>query len=928
MSLATGTRLGAYEVTASIGAGGMGEVYRARDLKLDRDVALKILPSAFAADPDRLARFEREAKTLAALNHPLIAQIYGIEDTTGVRALVMELVDGETLDERIGALSVDEALALAKQIAEALHAAHEQGIIHRDLKPANIKVRSDGTIKVLDFGLAKLSLEAGAASGSGGAAGIEGLTQSPTLTLAATQAGIILGTAGYMSPEQAKGRAADKRSDVWSFGCVLYEMLSGRRAFDGEDVSDMLASVLKSEPDWSALPADVPAAIRTLLQRCLVKDRRSRVADISVAQFVLAEASALGVHGPPADGSHVDDRPAKAGHYVRLAGLVAAVALIAAAMGAFLAWRFKPVVAVPVSRFAVSLPQGQRLSNTGRQLVTLSPDGKQLAYVAADNRLYVRSLTELQPRLVPGSETVGGILLNPVFSPDGTSMAFYSLDDGTIKRLSSVGGVAVTICRGETAVYGMTWHDSGVIFSAGSRGIFRCPSRGGSAEKLVSLKENEVAQRPELLSDGQTVLFTLAQATDGPERWDKAKVVVESLTTHERKLLIDGGSDARYVPTGHILYALRGVVFAVPFDADSKRLTGAQVPIIEGVRRSLNATTGVAHFDTSLNGTLVYLPGPVATTTSDRRIARADRAGVNTPLPPAGAQYIHIRATRDASGLGVYIDNGNDSSVWVYEMNGTSAIRQLTFKGRNRFPTWSPDGQRIAFQSDRDGDLGIFAQRADGTGPIERLTKAAQGESHMPESWSPDGRYISFAVLKDAKYTLSTVSVLDKKIEPFGNVVSSEPLSSVFSPDGRWLAYHSVPEQRVAGRDGGVFVQPFPATGEIHQAPKVERDFQPIWSRDGSELFYVPLAAAGRLAAVRFTTRPSVAFGSPESLPAAIIAGRTSAMTRAFDTLPDGKFIGPVSQSEQDSSSATIQPEIRVVLNWFEELTARVPATR
>src|SRR5262245_15125590 len=284
----------------------MGEVYRARDLKLDRDVALKILPSAFAADPDRLARFEREAKTLAALNHPLIAQIYGVEDTTDVRALVMELVDGETLDARIGTLSVDEALSLTKQIAEALHAAHEQGIIHRDLKPANIKVRSDGTIKVLDFGLAKLSLEAGAASGSGGAAGIDGLTQSPTLTLAATQAGIILGTAGYMSPEQAKGRAADKRSDVWSFGCVLYEMLSGRRAFDGEDVSDMLASVLKSEPDWSALPADLPTPIKTLLQRCLVKDRRARIADIAVVQFVLAEASAFGAPGPVVAGRSVD----------------------------------------------------------------------------------------------------------------------------------------------------------------------------------------------------------------------------------------------------------------------------------------------------------------------------------------------------------------------------------------------------------------------------------------------------------------------------------------------------------------------------------------------------------------------------------------------------------------------------------------------
>jgi Tol biopolymer transport system component len=309
-------------------------------------------------------------------------------------------------------------------------------------------------------------------------------------------------------------------------------------------------------------------------------------------------------------------------------------------------------------------------------------------------------------------------------------------------------------------------------------------------------------------------------------------------------------------------------------------------------------------------------------------MARADRAGMNTLLPPAAAQYVHVRASRDGSRLAVDIDSGSNSNVWIYDMNGTTAIRQLTFMGRNRFPTWSPDGQRVAFQSDREGDLAIFAQRADGTGPIERLTKAGQGESHIPESWSPDGSYISFAVLKDAKYALSILSVRDGKIESFGKVVSPEPTSSVFSPDGRWLAYHFAPETRIAGRDGGVFVQPFPATGEIHQAPKVERDFQPVWSRDGSELFYVPLAAGNRLAAVRVTTRPSVAFASPESLPAAVIAGRTSAATRAFDTLPDGKFIGPVSPSEQDPSSGTTQPEIRIVLNWFEELKARVPATK
>jgi Tol biopolymer transport system component len=312
-------------------------------------------------------------------------------------------------------------------------------------------------------------------------------------------------------------------------------------------------------------------------------------------------------------------------------------------------------------------------------------------------------------------------------------------------------------------------------------------------------------------------------------------------------------------------------------------------------------------------------------TSLGRRLARADRSGTIDALPPPAAEYVHVRASRDGSRLAVDTDNGTTANIWVYEMSGSSAIRQLTFAGKNRFPVWSQDGQRIAFQSDREGDQGIFAQRADGTGAVERLTKPETGEAHIPEAWSPDGRHLSFSVLKNSKYTLSTLSVPDRTIEPFGKVESFEPPGSVFSPDGRWLAYHVAPERRVAGSDGGIFVQPFPATGEIHQAPKVDRDFQPVWSRDGAELMYVPLAASGRLAAVKVSTKPSVMFGSPQDIPTEVIAGRTSALTRAFDVLPDGRLVGPVSL---DASGATLQGEIRVVLNWFEELKARVPATR
>jgi len=927
MALAPGTRLGTYEVAGAIGAGGMGEVYRARDLKLDRDVALKILPSAFATDPDRLARFEREAKTLAALNHPLIAQIYGIEDSTGVRALVMELVDGETLDARIGGLSVAEALALAKQIAEALHAAHEQGIIHRDLKPANIKVRSDGTIKVLDFGLAKLSVEAGAASGSGGPAAIEGLTQSPTLTLAATQAGIILGTAGYMSPEQAKGRAADKRSDLWSFGCVLYEMLSGRRAFEGEDVSDTLASVLKSEPDWSALPPELPTAIKTLLQRCLVKDRRARVADIAVVQFVLAEASAL--TGPPKGGPHIEYRAAKAGHSVRRLMPIAGAVLITAALAAIAAWRWWPrPEPLPVSRFTIVLPQDQQFSNTGRQMIALSRDGKQLAYVA-NNRLYLRAISDQRPRAIAGSDSTNGVILNPVFSPDGQSLAFFALADNTLKRLSVVGGVPVTVCRSQGVPYGMSWDESGILYADGSRGILRCPSSGGMPEPLVKVEPEEFPQSPQMLPGGTSVLFTLARANDAAERWDKAQVIVQSLDTGRRTTAINGGSDARYLPTGHLLYALRGVAFAIPFDATAGAVTGAAVPVVEGVRRSpVAAGTGVAQIATSATGTLIYLPGPADTSNSQLRIALNDRMGTLTRLAPAPAQFVHLRASRDGARLAIDTDDGKTADVWIYDMAGGTALRRLTTTGKNRFPIWSPDGLRVAFQSDREGDLAIFAQRADGTGSVERLTKPENGIAHIPESWSPDGRFISLSVVKDSMNTLSILTVADHTIAPFGNVQSTEPPGSVFSPDGRWLAYHALrPEDRARALDsGGTFVQTFPASGGIYPAPRMGRDFQPLWSRDGKELYYVPLAANGRIAAVRVMAQSGLTFGNPETFPATIIAGRTSGLRRAFDVLPDGRFVGPVP-ADQTTGEAGSDSEIRIVLNWFDELKARVPAT-
>ena len=909
MALIAGTCLGQYEITAQIGMGGIGEVWSATDTHLGRQVAIKILPDAFAQDPDRLARFEREAKTLASLNHPNIAQIYGLEKADGVRALVMELVEGPTLADRIGQgpVPIDEALPIAKQIAEALEGAHEQGIIHRDLKPANIKVRLDGTVKVLDFGLAKAMEPMGAMSPSA--------SMSPTITTPAmTQAGLILGTAAYMSPEQAKGRPADRRSDVWAFGAVLYEMLTGRRAFEGEDISDTLASVLRSDPDWTALPTDVSQAIRTLLRRCLAKDRRQRIADASVASFVLAESATLPLLP--------DARPTDA-HAWRWRSAVVAAAVVGTAsivgLGAWIRW---PSPAEhPVARFSFRLPDGQRFTNTGRRIVAISPDGSQVAYVA-NLRIYLRSVSEFDSHVVPGTDIREGVL-NPVFSPDGGSLAFFSNADQSLRRVSLTGGAPVMICSA-TAPTGMTWDVSGIVFAQGAGGIRRCPADGGMPEQIAKVEADEQASGPQVLPGGEFLIFSIAKEQDGPERHDKARIVVQSFATGERRTLIEGGSEGRYLPTGHLLYALDGSMFAVPFDPAQQMVTGGPVSVVEGVRRVAGGITAVAHFDISNSGNLLYVPGPARLQSSNYAVTVTDRSGSVTPLKTSPGPFVHARASRDGTRAALDTTDGKEAIVWIYELAETSAMKRLTFGGANRFPIWSPDGQRVAFQSNREGDLAIFAQRIDGTG-VERLTKPDTGEVHVPESWSPDGRHISYSVLKESQYSVWILSLADRKTVRFNDVQSREPNGSVFSPDGRWIAYHSLPVGSSAeSGNSGVFVEPFPATGARYQAPRVGRDFQPLWSRDGTELFYVarPLTA---LTAVPVKTTSGVTFGGPQNVPFIANAGRISNAARAFDTLPDGRFIGLVVGSGDDQAGAATSPEIRVVLNWFDELQRVAP---
>jgi serine/threonine protein kinase/DNA-binding beta-propeller fold protein YncE len=902
-----GTRLGAYEVTAQIGVGGMGEVYRAFDTKLDRHVAIKILPESFAQDPDRLARFEREAKVLASLNHPNIGAIYGLEEAEGLRALVLELVEGPTLADRIaeGPIAVGDALPIARQIAEAIEAAHEHGIIHRDLKPANVKVREDATVKVLDFGLAK------AMTSQDATRTIEpiayAVTASPTITTPAmTQVGVILGTAAYMSPEQAKGHPADKRSDVWAFGCVLFEMLSGRRAFEGNDVSDTLASVLKSEPDWTSLPASVPPLVRLAIQRCLQKNRAHRMADMSGALFAMSD------HSLAAASAEKSAPPPQ--HRPWLPILITA-ALSGAVVGIGV-WTLRaPAPAAPLQRYAYTLPEDQSFSDTFLESVAISHDGSQIAYVA-NKRVYLRSLSELTARPIAGTETPTN-LGNIAFAPDGQSIAFWArtgspgrnVNDpikGEIKRVSTAGGAPLTLARIDYVPQGLSWEGESLVFGQANH-IVRISANGSQPETIVRVKDDEQVQGPQVLPGGDAVLFTVKAGLGllTREQWDDADIVVESLTSHERKALVKGNA-AHYLPTGHLVFARAGLIFAVPFDPDRLQTTGSPVPVVEGVHRTeafdLRVVRGGAHFAVSDNGTAVYVPGPISGNLSTRQMILIDRAGNITPLRLPAGSYESTRVSPDGKQVAVVVNENGTSHISVYELSGAAGLRRLTLEGNNRFPTWSSDGQRITFQSDREGDLAIFQQRADGTSAAERLTVFEKDVARVPGPWLPDGSGFLFAEIKNRASTVWTYSMRDRKATRFGSVENKGPeqqgVPLSLSPDGRWIAYQA----------NGLFVQPFPATGSVYPLPPGR---YPRWSSDGTEL----LSTWGtQIGAIRITTQP---FRFADRTPLRPeVSDVLAQIGDDYDILPDGKFVAAAAAG---ASGADIR-QIHIIQNWFEEV--------
>jgi serine/threonine-protein kinase len=904
MPLTAGTRLGSFEVVAPLGAGGMGEVYRAHDTKLGRAVAVKLLPEAWALDQDRIARFEREAKLLAALNHPHIAALYGFEQSSGRQFLVMELVEGETLADRLarGPMPVEEALKVAHQIAEALESAHEKGIVHRDLKPANIKITPEDRVKVLDFGLARLHEKDGAATRSN-------LTNSPTLSMLATEAGVILGTAAYMSPEQAKAAQADHRSDVFSFGAVLYEMLTGRQAFRAETPGEIMAAVLVREPDFQRLPANLNPRIAELLRRCLEKQPRRRwqaAGDLRAEiEAVMAAPRAL----PSSSRPVVPPKP-----LWRRAIPFAVTGVVSAAIAAGSIWWAVRSPPPAVVRFRIAPGEGRGITDNAFGALAVSPDGTQLVYVA-NGRLNLRAMSEVEARPIAGTEQSNAVA--PTFSPDGRSVAFVS-SDRTLKRIAVSGGAAVDLCQIDTP-FSLDWGHDGIVFSQ-PMGIMRVPPSGGRPETLVSLAPDERAYGPQMLPDGKTLLYALMKGA-AQNVWDRADIVAHSLTTGARRTLVQGGSHGRHLPTGHLVYALGGVLLAVPFDPVRLEVTGVPVPVVEGVMRS---ASGGAQFATSNTGSLVYVTGPasIASSRQSSNLALLDEKGALEVLKLPASAYEAPRISPDGKRVAFGLDDGREANIWVYALDGTGSPRRLTFGGNNRFPIWSADGSRVAFQSDREGDLAIFWQPADVSGGAKRLTKADAGTAHVPESWSRTDDVLLFSAIKGGKVSLWTLTVRDRKTSQFSDVQASSLLNAEFSPDGRWIAY----THRGGTALAMIYVEPFPPTGARYQISRAdELGHHPVWSPDGRTLFYVP--GNQPVVGIDIATKPAFTFGTPKPWPGKLPNSTPFGVPRNYDVLPDGRrFIFPTLQSDDRSTGAAAAPQIQVVVNWFEELKARVPS--
>jgi len=897
MALTAGTRLGSYVIQAPLGAGGMGEVYRARDTTLRRDVAVKILHERFARDHDRLARFTREAQTLAALNHPNIAHIHGVEDSAGVRALVMELVEGEALSQRVrrGPVHLDEALPIARQIAEALEAAHAQGIVHRDLKPANVMVRADGTVKVLDFGLAKALARDGAGSTSGEAA----RAAAPTMTSPApmTEVGVIAGTPAYMSPEQAKGRPVDKGSDIWAFGCVLFEMLTGTRAFEGDDALDTMAKVVKLEPPWERLPPTTPPAVRLLLQRCLRKDPRHRLQDAAGVRIEIEDALSA-----PAGSALASSAPAvtQGGPLTRwrLALAAGAALLAGAVIAGLIVWHLKappPAASQIVGRLTVPLPPDQEI-NPNFPALAVSPDGTHVVYVAGQRgvlRLHLRPVGNFEGQTLLGTDGA----LAPFFSPDGQWVGFFA--DGLLKKVPITGGGAQTVCQAPNA-YGGSWASNGIIYFSPSSfsGLWQVSAQGGTPQPFSKLENGEISHRwPQVLPGGKAVLFTSRTGPGFGER----QVQLQHMSGAERRVLAQGDTGL-YVSSGHLVYlqTAKGTLLAVPFDLARLQVASASpVVVATGI---LEGGEG-AQYSVSNNGLLAYLAGR-SNFEVDRGLVWVDRKGNIEPLNVSTRPYQAPRVSPDGQRV-TFQTLGAMADVWVHTLARGEATKLIS-EGSNQYPLWTPDGQKLAYRGTRAGSRNVFWRVADGSGVEAQLT-TGEG-NHVPTSWSPDGNVLLFS---DGKGDLWFQSIADRSPRPFVRTRFLET-DAQFSPDGRWVVYVSEESGRAE-----IYVQPYPGAGAKSQI-STDGGTEPTWNPNGRELFY---RNGKQLMAVEVTTQGTFAAGRPTRL----FTGdyeQASGPVHNYDVSRDGRrFLMVQSLAETDAKPA----HINIVLNWFDELKRLVP---
>ena len=896
-----GKTLGHYQISSQLGKGGMGEVYLAKDQNLGRDVAIKVLPEEFAKDANRVARFQREAKLLASLNHPNIAAIYGLEESGGSNFLVLELVEGETLADQIerGPILVEESLTLALQIADALEAAHEKGVVHRDLKPANIKVTPDGKVKVLDFGLAKAF--------AGEQADLN-LSNSPTLSYLATMQGVILGPAAYMAPEQARGKPVGKRADIWAFGCVLFEMLTGSAVFSGNDVTDILAAVIRSDPDWDK----VPARVRPLLRRCLQKDLDKRLRDIGDAT--------LEMHEVLANANEVPVLPITAGEPLRrqqkpLLWLTAILAM--SAITGMAGWSLRKPEPSQVTRLYDELPKGHQSYDPLEPILAISANGRQIAYSTSAG-LYVRSLGELDSKLIAGASKES--VMYPFFSPDGRWIGYWSPSDGQLKKVAVGGGAPIVVCNTSGSFGGASWDsDSSIVFSdLGGGGVMRVSADGGTPEYLVRRKpkwefSGESFVYPQLLPGGKAVLFyKLIQRQDSTS----ARIMVQSLQSGESRELAEGHV-ARYFPTGHIVYMVGANIlgmgghdlFAVPFDLNRLEPSGVPVQVVKNILGPYGL-----HYAVSDSGTLLYIPGRTGALVTGRTLVWVDRKGNEESLAAPAKIYRDLRISPDESRVAMTVqETGGSTDIWVWDLNRRIQTR-LTFEGlRNSIPIWTADSKRIAFRSGVRGanyeKAGIFWKAADGNGEEELLALSSQIglTDFLPCCWSSDRKHLVGSARTQRDIGMMSLEG-DHGLRPLLQEAYRENQPAI-SPDGLWMAYTS-DESRM----NEVYVRSFPDVNwEKTQVSNSGGD-SPRWSRDGSELFY---RNGDAVMAVAVKTKPSFNIvGTPQVLFKGNYVGLD------WDVHPDAKRFLMLKPPETSGEDSAAQSPIRItiVLNWFEEL--------